>query len=61
MSNLFNVHMSSSEARSILFSSVEGKTEAEIKEIKREFSQVAPQIMERELKANKGYMTSDRL
>lgn len=61
MNKLFNLSMSSSEARKVLFSSVEGKTEAEIREIKHEFSQIAPKIMERELRANNGFMTSDKL
>lgn len=61
MKNLFNENMTSSEARRVLFSSVEGKTEREVEQIKREFSEIAPKIIERELRENRGYMTSDNL
>lgn len=55
--SIFNENMSSREARQVLFSSVDGKTKAEIEKIKDEYSAVLPVIMDRELKlADQGWM-----
>lgn len=61
MSKLFDERMTSSEARKILFSSVDGKTKEEIAQIKEEYSQIAPKIAKRELEKGKGWFTSDLL
>ena len=57
--HLFNVRMSCSEARRILFMSVEGKTKKEVEEIKKEYSSVSRLIRRREITQNKGWMTKD--
>ena len=50
MSNsIFNENMTSNEARIALFSAVEGKNKAEIEQIKAEYSEVLPKILDREL------------
>lgn len=58
MSNrFFNANMTSDEARTVLFTAVEGKTKKEIEEIKAEYSKVSSVIMKREFKlAEKGWM-----
>lgn len=61
MTPLFNENMTTSEARTVFFSSVDGKTKEEIELIKREYSEIFPRIMENELRRNEGYMTSDKL
>lgn len=56
-SNIFNEHMTSNEARIALFKSVEGKTKAEIEQIKSEYSAVLPAILKREHElASKGWL-----
>lgn len=59
MTPMFNENMTSSEARTILFSSVDGKSKQEIAAIKEEYSKIIPRIIKNELKRNDGYMTSD--
>ena len=61
MTALFNENMTTSEARHVLFSSVDGKSKEEIVRIKQEYSEIFPRIMDKELRNNEGYMTSDRL
>ena len=56
---LFNEHMSSLEARRVLFTSVNGKSKEQIDEIKKEYSSVSKLIRRRELIQNKGWMTSE--
>lgn len=49
MSNsVFNEHMTSNEARLMLFKAVEGKTKAEIDQLKADYSKVLPAILKRE-------------
>lgn len=48
--NLFNINMSSFEARTVLFTMVEGKNIEEIEQIKNEYNRVLPIILEREHK-----------
>ena len=55
--SIFNVHMTSNQARSALFSAVEGKTKAEIERLKAEYSKILPAIMDREFKrADEGWL-----
>jgi len=55
---LFNVNMSSAEARKVLFTSVNGKSMQEIEEIKKQYSSVSKIIRKRELMQNRGWMTN---
>lgn len=56
-SNLFNENMTSKEARTVLFRSVEGKTKTEIEQIKAEYSKLLPKIIDREMAlAKKGWI-----
>ena len=57
MSNsIFSEHMTSNQARTALFSAVDGKTKAEIEKLKAEYSKILPKIMKRELAlASKGW------
>ena len=48
--DIFNINMSSSEARTVLFTIVEGKNQEEIEQIKSQYSKVLPMILEREHK-----------
>ena len=49
--------MTSNQARSALFSAVEGKTKAEIERLKAEYSKILPAIMDREFKrADEGWL-----
>jgi hypothetical protein len=48
LNNIFNEQMTSSEARATLFKAVEGKTKAEIEQIKSAYSKTLPSILERE-------------
>ena len=57
----FNSQMTSSEARSILFSSIGHMSEADATEMKEEYRKVVPEIAKREFRENKGWMTEDRL
>ena len=57
----FKSTMSSSEARSILFSSIGHLTEIEAEEMKKEYRQVVPEIVKREFKENAGWMTEERI
>lgn len=59
MSSLFSKDMTPTEARVALFTAVKGKSEEEILEIEREFNQVAGEIIQKDLKQNEGYLTSD--
>ena len=61
MTPLFNENMTSSEARHILFASVDGKTKEEIAKIKEEYDKIIPTIIENELTKYRGCLTSDRL
>ena len=45
---IFDEQMTSTEARLALFKAVEGKTEAEIEQIKSAYSKVLPAILKRE-------------
>lgn len=56
--NIFNENMTSTEARMLLFSIVEGKNEEERKSILDEYSDVARRIRKRESKEYQGWMTS---
>mgnify|MGYP004575496841 CR=1 FL=1 len=57
MNNLFSVQMSSSEARTLFFKSIEGKTENEVEKIKKEYAEILPKIMDREFElASKGWL-----
>ena len=54
--DIFNEHMTSSEARMVLFKAVEGKTADEIEEIKSAYSAIIPIILEKESRlANEGW------
>ena len=54
---LFNENMSSNEARWVFFKSIDGKSEAEIAEIKKAYSEILPKILEKEFKlAQEGWM-----
>ena len=46
--SIFNEQMTSNEARIALFKAVEGKTDAEITQIKKAYSEVLPAILKRE-------------
>lgn len=48
--HIFNINMSSSEARRVLFTIVEGKNQEEIERIKRQYLKILPMILEREQK-----------
>lgn len=48
---LFNEDMSSMEARTVLYSSVDGKIKEEIEEIKEAYKRILPIIIDKELKA----------
>ena len=48
--SIFNEQMTSNEARLALFKAVEGKTKAEIEQLKADYSKVLPAINEREHK-----------
>ena len=58
MSNsIFNEQMTSNEATLAFFRAVDGKTKAEIEQLKADFSKVLPVITEREFKlAEKGWL-----
>ena len=53
--------MSSSEARSILFSSIGHMSEIEVQEMKEEYRQVVPEIVKREFSKNEGWLTEERI
>ena len=55
----FNENMTSTQARNILFSSVDHMSKAEVEEIKKEYREIAPALMERELKENEGWLTEE--
>ena len=48
--NIFNINMSSFEARRVLFTIVEGKNQEEIEQIKSQYLKILPMILEREQK-----------
>lgn len=50
LKSIFNEKMSSTEARLLLFRSVDGKTKEEIEQLKTDYFKVLPAITERELK-----------
>ena len=53
---VFDEQMTSTEARIALFKAVEGKTEAEIEQIKSAYSQILSKILERETQlSSKGW------
>ena len=53
---IFHEGMTSSEARTALYSAVEGKTPSEIEKLKSEYARVLPAILDREQKlAEKGW------
>lgn len=55
--NLFNEEMTSSEARSVFFKALEGKSEEEIEQIKIAYSEIIPKIIEKEMRlAEDGWM-----
>lgn len=56
---LFNVQMSSAEARRTLFASIDGKSKEEIEKIKKDYSSVSKVIRRRELTQNSGWMTNE--
>lgn len=57
LDNMFNEQMTSNEARIVLFKAVEGKTKAEIEQLKSAYSKVLPAILEREHSlASKGWL-----
>ena len=51
--NTFNEQMTSEEARMTLFKEIEGKTKIEIEQIKAEYFEVLPKIIEKELQLAK--------
>ncbi|MBQ8174443.1 MAG: hypothetical protein IJ009_03480 [Clostridia bacterium] len=51
--NIFNEQMASDEARTVFFKAVEGKTKEEIEQIKLEYFEALPKIIERELELAK--------
>ena len=56
MDHLFNVQMSSSEARMLFFKSIEGKTKSEAEKTKKDSAEILPKIMDREFDlASKGW------
>ncbi len=57
----FNLQMTSSQARSILFSSISHMSESDAEEMKKEYKQIVPEIIKREFRDNNGWMTEDRL
>ena len=57
----FKPTMSSSEARSILFSSVGHMSEIEVQEMKEEYRQVVPEIVKREFSKNAGWLTEEKI
>ena len=57
----FNSQMTSSEARSILFSSVDHMSQAEVEEVKSEYRIVLPEIIKREFRENEGWMTEEKI
>ena len=57
----FNEKMTSAEARTILFSSVDTMSRSEVEEVKREYAKIAPAIAKREMKENRGWMTEDSI
>lgn len=57
MDNLFNEEMTSSEARTVFFEAVEGKTKEEIEQIKSAYLEILPKIIEKEMRlAEDGWM-----
>ncbi len=57
MDNLFNVQMSSSEARTLFFKAMDGKAKSEVDRIKKEYVEILPKIMDREFAlASKGWL-----
>lgn len=48
LNSMFNEQMSSNEARLALFAAVDGKTKAEIEQLKSAYSKVLPAILKRE-------------
>ena len=54
MDNLFNEEMTSSEAISVFFKALEGKSEEEIKQIKIAYSKIIPKIIEKEMRLAEG-------
>ena len=61
MNKLFNERMTYPEAQKVFFSSLDGKTGNEIENIKKEYAEILPAIIERELRENEGVMTSYQL
>ena len=57
MDKLFNVNMTSNEARLVFFTEVDGKTPKEIEELKAAYFKVLDVILQRELdEARQGWM-----
>lgn len=61
MKKYFDGVKSSAEARIRFFSIVENKGKDEVKEIVEEYNKVVQPMIERELKENDGWLTSDPL
>ena len=57
----FSKNMSYHEARTKLFALVDGKSQNEVEAIKKEYSAAAPVLIEKELKENDGWLTSEPL
>ena len=57
----FNTDMTYPEAQRTLFSVVEGKSAEEINAIKREYSEVLPEITRKELAPDDGWLTEHPL
>ena len=57
MTKFFDEHMSYSEAQTVLFSVVVGKTKEEKERIKAEYSAILPAIIHKETMANKNCLT----
>ena len=61
MNVYFNENMTAAEARTKLFTIVDGKSAAEIEAIKKEYAAIAPILIKRELKEHDGRLTSEPL
>ena len=61
MSRLFNENMTYPEVQRLFFASVEGKSNKEVEEIKREYRSIVPVITKKELANNRNWLTSHPL
>lgn len=54
---LFNENMSSKDAQKILFDYAEKHRGEDMEEVKKEYREVLPKIIRREMKENEGWLT----